>query len=118
MNTYDVYLRNDLQWAKREFIATTPESALQLAREFADREPACLDFEYIETPADAPVRKIEVCDEDGASLAIWHHADMRPRLATPDLRCADEKTLWQNGDLGLAIHEFSVAVAAANGGAA
>jgi hypothetical protein len=119
MNTYDVYFRGDLQWAKREFIAMTPEAALQLAREFVDREPACLDFEYLEIPTDAPVREIEVCDENGASLVLWHDKDMRLRLAAPGLFCAAEKTLnrWQNGDLGEVVHELAVAVGAAKEGA-
>jgi hypothetical protein len=35
MNTYDVYFRSDLQWGMREFIADTPEKALELVRKFA-----------------------------------------------------------------------------------
>jgi hypothetical protein len=120
MNTYDVYFRNDLQRAKREFLAPTPENALELAQAFARREPACLHFEYLEIPPDALVREIEVCDEDGASLVLWYDADTRLRLAAPGLLSAAENVLdrWQDGGIGEVVHQLTVAVDAAKEGAA
>jgi hypothetical protein len=120
MNAYDVYFRSELQWGMREFIAETPEKALELARQFADGNPDSVPLDYYYEACDAPINEIEVCDKKRNSLAVWYDDDMRLRLTAIDLLSAAEKILdrWQNGDIGEVIHELAVAVDAAKGGAA
>jgi hypothetical protein len=120
MTTYDVYFRSDLQWSLREFIAETPEQALQLARKFIAENLDGLVLDYDYEGCDCAVNEIEVCDKEQNSVAVWYDDDMRLRLAAIDLLSAAEKVLdrWQNGDIGEVIHELAAAVDAAKGGAA
>jgi hypothetical protein len=118
MTTYDVYFRNDLQWGTREFIADTPEQALELARRFAADHADELIFEIYEG-SDFAINEIEVCDVEHNSLATWFDDEMRLRLAARDLLDASQQVLdrWQRGDLAEAVRALAAAVAKAKGGA-
>jgi hypothetical protein len=82
--TYEVYFRNDLLWATREIEAETPEQALAIAQKLAVDDLHSLHFEYYES-SDCEVAEIEVCDDDGISLALWRDGDLHLRMAAHDL---------------------------------
>jgi hypothetical protein len=84
MNTYRVYFRSDIQWAMRHFQADTPEQAIDFARRFADDQFDQLDFESY-NGYDCPINEIEVCDDEGNELIIWHDQTLRMELAASDL---------------------------------
>lgn len=86
MTAYTACFRTDAQWANFDFIADGPAQALQLARDLCIREPERLDFEHYDTAQ--PVNEIEISGPEGDKLAVWHDADMRLRLAAPELLAA------------------------------
>src|SRR5580704_9859331 len=92
MTSYRVYLRSDIQWTMRTFKARSPERAIELARRFVDERFDELDFADYE-PNDCPINEIEILDEHGNELAVWHDEDLRLRLAARDLLDALEKAV-------------------------
>ena len=118
MTEYRVYLRSDIQWTMRKFKARSPKHALKLARRFADERFYEIDFDDYE-PNDCPINEIEVCDDRGNELTVWHDDDLRLRLAAGDLLAAAEKVVarWQGGDLAAAVRELNEAVTRAKGAA-
>ena len=119
MTSYRVYLRSDIEWTMRMFEADTPEQAVELARRFADEHYDELVFDSYQG-CDCPINEIEICDDQGNELTVWHDDDMRLRLAARDLLEAAKKVVarWAQGDLAEAVRELDAAIANAKGGAA
>ena len=118
MTTYDVYFRTNLQWGMREFVADTPEQALELAQRFMATNLDGVDLDFYEA-CDDPINEIEVCDEEHNRLAIWRDDDLRLRLAARDLLETAEKVVarWERGDLAAAVRELDAAITKAKEGA-
>jgi hypothetical protein len=118
MTTYRVYLRTDIEWARQNFEAPTPEEALAFARQHAKERFDELDFEDYQSP-DHPINQIEVCDAEGHELIVWQDDELRLRLAARDLLDAAEKVVarWERGDLAAAVRELGAAIAKAKEGA-
>jgi hypothetical protein len=117
MSSYRVYLRTDIQWTMRTFTACSPQEAIKAARRYADEHFSEMDFEGYEE-CDCPVNEIEVLDEQGNELAVWHDEDLRLRLAADDLLEAAEKVVarWERGDLAEAVRELDAAIVKAKKG--
>lgn len=118
MTEYRVYLRSDIQWTMRKFKARSPQRAIELAQRFAAERFHLLHFEDYQ-PVDCPINEIEVLDERGNELAVWHDEDLRLRLAASGLLAAAEKVVarWERGDLAGAVRELAAAIAKAREGA-
>ena len=116
--TYEVYFRNDLLWASRDIAAETPDQALEIAQKLVTENLHSLDFEYYE-PSDCEVAEIEVCDDEGTSLALWRDGDLHLRMAAYDLLEAAKAVIerWETGDLSEAVRNLAAAVKTATGGA-
>ena len=116
MNTFQVYLRSDIAWTRKDIQAATPSQAVELARLVLD--PTLLDEHY--EVCDCPVNEIEVLDEHGNQLAEWQSDDLRLRLAAQDLLDAAELVVarWSQGELADAVRQLDAAIAKAKGGAA
>jgi hypothetical protein len=116
MNTFQVYLRSDVAWGRKDINAATPEQAIELARHLAEQDQ--LDEHY--EVCDCPVNEIEVLDQHGNQLAEWQSDDLRLRLAAQDLLDAAELVVarWSQGDLADAFRQLDAAIARAKGGAA
>jgi hypothetical protein len=117
MKGFLIYFANDRQWAERDIEAASAAEALQRARLIATNHPRTLDYNAYEGLR--PINQIEVLDEYGEELAVWHDGDLRLRLAASDLLAAAEKvvTRWERGDLAGAVRELDVAIAKAKAGA-
>jgi hypothetical protein len=63
---------------------------------------------------------IEICDDGGNELAVWHDDDLRLRLEARDLLEAAKQVVasCDSENLAEAVRELSAAIATAKGGAA
>jgi hypothetical protein len=125
MTTYTAYFRTDANFATREFKAATPEQALKKARRFHRTHADQLSFERYDDSG--PVNQIDIWNDQGDDLAVWHADDLRLRLAAQDLLDAVEfcaMTLYdleaskRKGYIAEAIRLAQAALAKAKGGAA
>ena len=118
MNTFQVYLRGDIEWTRKDIEAAAPNQAVELARRLSEEDPILLDEHY--EVCDCPVNEIEVLDEHGNQLAEWQSDDLRLRLAAQDLLDAAELVVarWSQGELADAVRQLDAAIAKAKGGAA
>jgi hypothetical protein len=118
MTTYTAYFRTDAEFATREFKAATPEQALKRARRFHSTHADQLSFERYDDSG--PVNQIDIWNDQGDDLAVWHADDLRLRLGARDLLEAAELVVarWERGDLAEAVRGLASAIAKAKGGAA
>jgi hypothetical protein len=86
MTIYTACFRTDAQRANFDFAADSPDQALQLAHDLWMREPERLDFEAYDMAM--LVNEIEISGPEGEKLAVWRDADLRLRLAAPELLAA------------------------------
>jgi hypothetical protein len=121
MTTYEIYFYTELQWDRREFVADTPEQALELARLLAEENPENLDLDYRD-PFDYPINEIVVCDEKQRHVAVWFDEDLRLRHAAQDLLGALETLAFEAerraGVPKTYVAKARAAIAKAKGGAA
>jgi hypothetical protein len=118
MNTFQVYLRSDIAWTRKDIKAATPDQAIELAQLLSKKDPTLLDEHY--EVCDCPVNEIEVLDEHGDQLAEWQSDDLRLKLAAQNLLDAAELVVarWSQGNLADAVRQLDAAVAKARGGVA
>ena len=118
MNTFQVYLRSDIAWCRKDIETATPSQAVEFARHLSEQDPAQLDEHY--EACDCPVNEVEVLDQHGNQLAEWQSDDLRLRLAAQDLLDAAELVVarWSQGDLADAVRQLDAEIAKAKGGAA
>jgi len=118
MKTYTAYFNTDAEFATREFDADTPEQALKKALRFHRTHADQLSFERYDHHG--PVNQIDIWNDQGDDLAVWHDDDQRLRLAASDLLAAAELVVarWERGDLAGAVRQLAAAIAKAKGGAA
>ena len=81
--TYTAHFFSQTDWAETTIKATSPELALQQARQIESEETEMLDFQSYDSGAG--VEHIEIQSTDGSTVAEWRSEDLRVRLAAQDL---------------------------------
>ena len=92
MNTYTAYFYTDAEYASTEIEASTPQEALQKAQVRNDLEN-CDGLIFDHYDEGQPVNHIEILDADRNELAHWRDADLRLRMAAPELLAALEAVI-------------------------
>jgi len=82
MPTCTAEFRTDADYATRAFQARSPRDALRQARAFYDDRTEELIFDSYD--GRHPVTDITVRDAKGHEVALWHHDELRLRLAAGD----------------------------------
>jgi hypothetical protein len=117
MTTYIAHFRTDSSHATATIRAKSPAHALKKARRIAAEDESNLYFQAYDGAF--PINEIAISDaEETAELALWCDADLRLRLAAPELLCAAQRVIarWEKSDLADAVRELSAAVHKAKGG--
>jgi broad specificity phosphatase PhoE len=109
-------------YAVRDFIADSPQQALQMARQFYDDNLVELDFRSYES-CDADLDQIQIWDNERGTLATWESDDYRLRKAAQDLLTALQDLTeaakavidnWEKGDLAAAVRALDASISKAN----
>jgi hypothetical protein len=86
MTIYRAEFFTAADYAARDFVAATPEDALQLARRFYDEDLGELDFRSYDD--NAGLDQIQIWDNERGTLASWESDDYRLRRVAPELLTA------------------------------
>ncbi len=108
-------------YAVRDFIAGTPQQALQMAREYYDDNLVELDFRSYDD--NSGLDQIQIWDPERGTLASWESDDYRLRKAAPDLLTALQDQTeaakavidnWEKGDLAAAVRDLAASMSEAD----
>jgi hypothetical protein len=83
MPFYTAHLYTAANWAETRISAATPLLALGRARVITDDDLSALDFRHYDDIGE--VERIEIHTLEGDTVAEWESADLRLRLAAPEM---------------------------------